>query len=140
MVPASSSPFCARRRAPLTVSSSHEILVPEKYGSSSSPVLRVNFGSSPFFLSFWHIAAVRRSCHTMALWIGLPVALSQTTTVSRWLVMPIAAMSFAVSLALRSAERTVETTLFQISSGSCSTQPESGKCWVNSFWPVATIF
>ena len=34
--------------------------------------------------------AVRRSCQTMALWIGLPVARSQTIVVSRWLVMPIA--------------------------------------------------
>ena len=36
--------------------------------------------------------AVRRSCQTMALWIGLPVARSQIMVVSRWLVMPIAAM------------------------------------------------
>ena len=28
-------------------------------------------------------SAVRRSCQTMALWIGLPVARSQTTVVSR---------------------------------------------------------
>ena len=39
------------------------------------------------------IAAVRRSCQTMALAIGRPVARSQTTVVSRWLVMPMAAMS-----------------------------------------------
>ena len=38
-------------------------------------------------------SAVRRSCQTMALWIGLPVARSQTTVVSRWLVMPMPAMS-----------------------------------------------
>ena len=37
--------------------------------------------------------AVRRSCQTMALWIGSPVSRSQTTVVSRWLVMPMAAMS-----------------------------------------------
>ena len=40
-------------------------------------------------------AAVRRSCQTMALWTGSPVARSQTTVVSRWLVMPMAAMSRA---------------------------------------------
>ena len=37
--------------------------------------------------------AVRRSCQTIALWIGLPVARSQMIVVSRWLVMPIAATS-----------------------------------------------
>ena len=87
--------FSARWRAPFTLSSSQAILVPEKYGSSSSPVFCENFFSSPCFFSLWQSAEVRRSCQTMALWIGLPVALSQMTTVSRWLVMPIAAMSEA---------------------------------------------
>ena len=40
-------------------------------------------------------SAVRRSCQTMALWIGRPVARSQMTVVSRWLVMPSAAISLA---------------------------------------------
>ena len=35
-------------------------------------------------------AAVRRSCQTIARCSGRPVARSQTTVVSRWLVMPIA--------------------------------------------------
>ena len=82
--------------------------------------------SSPAFFSFWHSGAVRRSCQTIALWIGLPVALSQMTTVSRWLVMPIAAMSAAVRPAFFSAALQVATTLAQISSGSCSTQPDAG--------------
>ena len=54
-------------------------------------------------------SAVRRSCQTMALWIGLPVARSQTIVVSRWLVMPIAATSFAATPALAIAARTVAT-------------------------------
>jgi len=33
----------------------------------------------------------------MARWIGAPLARSQTTVVSRWLVMPMPAMSVAVS-------------------------------------------
>ena len=41
------------------------------------------------------MSAVRRSCQTMARCTALPVARSQTTVVSRWLVMPMAAMSFA---------------------------------------------
>ena len=36
-------------------------------------------------------AAVRRSCHTIASAYGSPVVRFQATTVSRWLVMPIAA-------------------------------------------------
>ena len=40
-----------------------------------------------------HASAVRRSCQTMARWIGLPVRRSHSTQVSRWLVMPMAAMS-----------------------------------------------
>ena len=55
-------------------------------------------------------SAVRRSCQTMALWIGLPLARSQTIVVSRWLVMPMPAMSLAPTPALAIASRTVATT------------------------------
>ena len=44
------------------------------------------------------MSAVRRSCQTMALWIGLPVARSQMTAVSRWLVMPMASGRCRASL------------------------------------------
>ena len=44
------------------------------------------------------MSAVRRSCQTMARCIAWPVARSHTTVVSRWLVMPMAAMSLAVRL------------------------------------------
>ena len=43
-------------------------------------------------------SAVRRSCHTIALASGLPVALSHTTVVSRRLVMPMAATALALAL------------------------------------------
>jgi hypothetical protein len=62
----------------------------------------------------------------MALWIGLPLSRSQTTTVSRWLVMPIAARSEALIPALLMRFLDVQTTVAQISSGSCSTQPDFG--------------
>jgi hypothetical protein len=39
--------------------------------------------------------AVRRSCHTIARASGFPVARSHATTVSRWLVMPMAAIRSA---------------------------------------------
>ena len=74
-------------------------------------------------------AAVLRSCHTMARWRGAPVRRSHTTAVSRWLVMPIAATGRSSS-ARRSA--IVACTASQISTGSCSTHPGSGKCCVNS--------
>ena len=60
----------------------------------------------------------------MALWIALPVLRSHTTVVSRWFVMPIAAIdrgSIPVSAAASAAH-----TDAQMSSGSCSTQPGLG--------------
>ena len=75
----------------------------------------------------------------MALWIALPVARSQTIVVSRWLVMPMAAMSEAVSRAFLRAVFIDHRQVAQISSGTCSTQPDAGKCWVNSILPMPTI-
>jgi len=49
------------------------------------------------------IVSVRVSCQTIALWTALPVLRSQTTAVSRWLVIPTAARSVALILALSSA-------------------------------------
>jgi hypothetical protein len=59
----------------------------------------------------------------MARWIGWPVARSQMSEVSRWLVMPMPARSAAVIPAAASASRQVASVVCQISSGSCSTQP-----------------
>ena len=83
-------------------------------------------------------SAVRRSCQTMALWIGLPVLRSHTTVVSRWLVMPMPASALASSLALASAPRQTSTVARQISSASCSTQPGLGKICGSSFCALAT--
>ena len=73
---------------------------------------------------------MRRSCHTIARRYGSPVVRSHATTVSRWLVMPIAATVAAPT----SSSTSVSVALIrrQISSASCSTQPGRGKCWVNS--------
>ena len=134
MVPKASSPRAARSRAPGIVSSSHFTLVPEKYGSSSSPVFAVTLASWPADFSCAQISAVRRSCQTSALWIGTPVARSQITVVSRWLVRP----SAATGPACAKASRTVESTVAQIASGSCSTQPGAGNICGNSRCAVAT--
>ncbi len=53
----------------------------------------VIIGSWPWARSSAQRAAVRRSCQTMARAMGSPVLRSQTSVVSRWLVMPMAAMS-----------------------------------------------
>src|SRR5882757_6401516 len=68
----------------------------------------------------------------MARCTAVPVARSHTTVVSRWLVMPIAAMSLGPTPAFFSASRQVATVEVQMSSGSCSTQPDAGKCCGNS--------
>ena len=83
-------------------------------------------GSCPSDLSRSQIAADRRHCHTIALWTGASVRRSQTTVVSRWLVIPIAAIRSGASWAAASARRTTPSVVCQIASGSCSTQPGCG--------------
>src|SRR3954463_6016687 len=103
------------------------------------PVFAEIAGSWPSLLSRAQMSAVRRSCQTMARCTACPVARSHTTVVSRWLVMPIAAMSFAVTPAFCKASRQVEMVEVQMSSGSCSTQPEAGKCCGNSACAFAAM-
>ena len=67
--------------------------VPLKYGSRMRPVLLRIMSVRPAALRESQYAEVLRSCQTMALQTGFPVAASHTMVVSRWLVMPIAAMS-----------------------------------------------
>jgi hypothetical protein len=62
----------------------------------------------------------------------LPDARSQTSVVSRWFVIPIAAIRLPSTPAAVSASPTAMVTLSQISSASCSTWPGSGKCCRNS--------
>ena len=94
-VPKASSPRPAAALAPSTLSSIHLTLVAEKYGSMTSPVLSRTGRSQPDSVSSSHRPAVLRHCQTMALWMGWPVLRSQTSAVSRWLVMPRAAISTA---------------------------------------------
>ena len=91
-------------RAPGTWSSSQRSFEPEKYGSRRGPVFcagsrararpRASGRCRP------PCAGPARRSRGAA---GLPVARSQSTIVSRWFVMPIAAMSRAPSLASASA-------------------------------------
>ena len=71
--------------------------------------------------------SVRVSCQTMALYQGRPVFGFQTTVVSRWFVMPIAARSAAVRPPLLRAPAIDSLTRALICRGSCSTQPGLGR-------------
>ena len=125
-VPKHSSPRSARGRSAGSWSSIQRILVPEKYASTTSPVFRRISGSAPSAFSRSQSAAVRRHCHTMALPTGRPDARSQRMVVSRWLVMPTAAISAGVIPAAATAWPRACTVVAQICPGSCSTQPGCG--------------
>ena len=79
------------------------------------------------------------SCQTIALYTGSPLSRSHTTAVSRWLVIPIAAMSPASASELASAPPITSRVLRQTSAASCSTQPASGVICSCSFWSTCTM-
>ena len=134
------SPRSARSRRPGISSKSHMSLVPEKYGSRTRPVLSRTACDIPWERSFWQISAERRHCQTMALQTGFPVDRSQRTTVSRWFVMPMAAIWSPSICAASMTPFAASNCVFQISSGSCSTQPGFGKICVKGicFWLITT--
>gem|GEM_PF-5129219 len=82
-VPNSNFPASARDRAPATLSKIHRIFVAEKYGSSRNPVRSATNASTPSRFSRAQKSAVRRSCHTIALYTGRPDSRSHTMVVSR---------------------------------------------------------
>ena len=61
------------------------------------PVFSRIMSPCPSATSLSMMSEVRRHCHTMAFAMGSPVSLSQTTVVSRWFVMPMAAISLALT-------------------------------------------
>ena len=101
---------------------------PRSTGRARGPVRSRTSGSCPCARSSSQRAAVRRSCQTIARCSGSPVAGSQTQTVSRWFVMPIAASPPSGTPASASASSASARVTSQISCGSCSTQPGCGKC------------
>ena len=124
--PNRSSPFSAFSLAPSTLSSIHLTFVPEKYASTTRPVFSLIEASKPFAFSSSHIAAVLLHCHTMALYIGFPVFLSQTTVVSLWFVIPIAATSSGLTPVFSRTSLATPLCVPQISMASCSTHPAFG--------------
>ena len=103
----------------------------------TSPVLSRTRCSCPSLLSRAQVSVVRRSCHTIAWWSARPERRSHAAVVSRWFVIPMAAMSRPRSPASRSARWTVATAEPQMSSRSCSTQPGLGKICRNSWFTRA---
>ena len=69
---------------------------------------------------------VRRSCQTIAFMHRVAGCRSQTMVVSRWLVMPIAAIPSAETPAVSRTFLATVIWVFQMSSGLCSTQPGMG--------------
>jgi hypothetical protein len=121
---ASTVPKASSRCGSSARSSSHSSFVAEKYGSGTSPVRsRISSAGSERQRS-----AVRRSCQTTTEAAGLPVVRSQSTVVSRWFAIATARRSAGRIPASRTAASAAASTLDQISSGSCSTQPGCGKC------------
>jgi hypothetical protein len=79
-VPNASSPCAARARSSGWASSSHAILVPEKYASSTSPVRARTSGSRPSARRRSQSGAERRHCQTIARWTGTPVRRSRESS------------------------------------------------------------
>src|ERR1700761_1432580 len=134
VVPKMASPFSASARRPSTLSSSHLILPPAKYVAGGSPALCRMTSPAPDRSSSLAIRSVRVSCQTIALWYGRPVCLFQISVVSRWLVMPKLSRSEADRFLLFSAVWMTDEVRSQISTGSCSTQPDWGRIWLCSSW------
>jgi hypothetical protein len=126
MLPKIRSPASARSRAPSTLSRIQLTFGPEKYVASGRPTFERKRSCPPSRDSSSTSLSVRVSCHTSAFMTGSPVLRSHTTVVSRWLVMPTAAMSSTLPPALASASSRTSVQRAQISLGSCSTQPGLG--------------
>ena len=82
--------------------------------------------------------AVRRHCHTMALPTGLPVSRFHTTVVSRWFVMPMAAMSPGPRPWVTVSSASAPSCEDRMSLGACSTQPGWGYICGNGFCTAST--
>ena len=104
-----------------------------------SPVFSRIISVSPSSLRLSQYSEVRRSCHTMALYTGSEVSASQTMVVSRWLVMPMAAIFLPLMPIEVMASAITAASEDHISIGLCSTQPGFGKYCVNSFWLLARL-
>ena len=81
---------------------------PRSTDRAPGPVRALNSSSCHAAFSSAQTSAVRRSCQTIALCSGLPVARSHTSVVSRWLVMPMAATCAGVDVAARRVQRVGE--------------------------------
>ena len=130
-MPTAYRPDCTSAHVCGSCSANHMSLVAEKEGSSRKPLSSATRSSWPSSRSRAQISAVRRSCHPIVRRGEPRVSRSQSSTVSRWLVMPMAVSSLASTCL--SASRVDSSVACQISSGACSTHPGLGKCWPNAW-------
>ena len=123
IVPAHRSPRSARRGPSAACSMSQRSLPAENSGSRPRPVRARTSGSAPRERSAAQNGAERRHCHTAQGPAGAEVARSQRATDSRWLAMPMAAISPAPLVAIAETQSAAaSTTVHQRSARSCSTQ------------------
>ena len=102
-----------RRRpeaTPSTFSQIHASFAAGKYGDSLIPDLSLTASAMPAAATRSHTSFARASCHTMALWHGVPSA-PHASDVSRWFEMPTHAMSPLSTPAFATTSATVATTL-----------------------------
>ena len=131
MVPSARVPRSAASPTAGTFLMSQASFAAEKYGESGMPerarTRSASSGRSVESLSQRSLA--RPHCHTIALASGSRVSRSQARQVSRWLEMPTARTSPAVTPAPLHTSRETARTLVMISSGSCSTHPRPSTSW-----------
>ena len=126
-VPKASRPPRPRRARPQRDRAAKLFSSPRNKDRATARCVRAMAGSWPACRSAAQASAVRRSCQTMALWIGRPVAavpndrgLALIGDAERCNILGAARRPLAM------AARTVATVVDQMSSGSCSTRPGAG--------------
>ena len=127
MVPKAMCPALAASRAPGTRSKIHAILVAEKYGSRSSPVLRLSSASASARVQF--AAAIRRA--TVLPYDGVVERHAAAPIPQHRRLALIGDADRGDGSALFRANaarlcRLADSTVAQITSASCSTHPGAG--------------
>ena len=137
MVPRHSSPARLRAREGSTSSSSHAAFAAENIGSRCSPLILRTAGPWPASQRRAQVSVVRRSCQLSTGDSGVPVASSQTTSDSRWLLIPIATISAESTWARTSSTARAQDSMTAMAS--CCTQPGIGVCRASGAAPRAMI-
>mmetsp|Transcript_32599 Transcript_32599/g.77062 ORF Transcript_32599/g.77062 Transcript_32599/m.77062 type:complete len:221 (-) Transcript_32599:103-765(-) len=126
-VPTSAVPARSPSRTSGTFSMSQRSLDALKYVEMGRPVTPRTASCPPSSArSACTTSLVRPSCQSIASYSGAPVRLSQTTVVSRWLVIPMPTRSRAVAPAFCSAPAAHVSTVERMAIGSICVHPACG--------------